>query len=340
MEKKKSIINKSKTLVPTEIIQRKIYLIRGRKVMVDDDLAALYGVETKVLIQAVKRNLRRFPLDFMFQLSKIEGQCLRSQIVTSNIGRGGRRYLPYVFTEQGVAMLSSILNSDRAIDVNIQIMRVFTKLREMMSSHKDLARKIEKLEERFKDHDEKFVLVFDAIRQLLAEPEEPKKEPMGFYVRREKDNQDTTKEKSMRKKRGFSLVELAIGLAVITVLVLAISFSGGIRDNARVQSAADSVQTLRSAAENYLALGKINYSGLTVATLITEKLLPANFSATKTNPWGGNFDVTEASGDANKFSVVLDGVDATSYARLTSIFKNNASTIAYDTTNKKITLTF
>ncbi len=169
-------------LVPMEIIQNKIFLIRERKVMFDLDLALLYRVETKVLIQTVKRNLRRFPSDFMFQLSKKEYENLRSQFVTSSWG--GRRYLPFVFTEQGVAMLSSVLNSDRAVDVNIQIMRVFIKLREMMISHKDLARKIEDLERKFSEHDKRFVSVFDAIRRLLQEKEESSKNkvPIGFVV--------------------------------------------------------------------------------------------------------------------------------------------------------------
>ena len=177
---KKHIAVRSHVAVPVEIIQSKIYLIRGRKVMLDLDLAALYGVETKILIQAVKRKLRRFPADFMFQLSKKEHANLRSQFVTSSWG--GRRYLPFVFTEQGVAMLSSVLNSDRAVDVNIQIMRAFTKLKELMLSHKDLARKIDDLERKFMDHDQKIVLVFRAIKQLLKEKKEPPKPktPFGF----------------------------------------------------------------------------------------------------------------------------------------------------------------
>ncbi len=176
---------KSESVASVEIIQNKIFLIREHKVMFDFDLALLYGVETKVLIQAVKRNLRRFPSDFMFQLTKQEYENLRSQFVTSSWG--GRRYLPFVFTEQGVAMLSSALNSNRAIDVNIQIMRVFTKLREMMISHKDLARKIEGLERKFQgkfqEHDKKFIMVFEAIRRLLQEKGEPPKSkmPIGFH---------------------------------------------------------------------------------------------------------------------------------------------------------------
>jgi hypothetical protein len=151
------------TFVSHDVIERKIFLIRGRKVMVDSDLAELYRVPTKALIQSIKRNPRRFPSDFMWQLTKTEAKRLRSQFVTSK-GRGGRRYFPYVFTEQGVAMLSSVLNSDRAIEVNVQIMRTFMKLREILFRHKDLEKKIENLE---KQYDEKFAVVFNAIKVLL-----------------------------------------------------------------------------------------------------------------------------------------------------------------------------
>jgi phage regulator Rha-like protein len=165
-----------KALIPVEMIEKKILLFRGHKVMLDSDLAELYGVTTKVLVQAVKRNLNRFPQDFMFQLNDQEVAALRSQTVTSKTGRGGRRYPPYVFTEQGVAMLSSVLNSERAIEVNILIMRAFVKLREMIASHKDLARRLDELE---KKYDAQFKIVFDAIRQLMAPPE-PKKRKIGF----------------------------------------------------------------------------------------------------------------------------------------------------------------
>lgn len=144
--------------------------------MIDRDLAELYGVGTEVLIQAVKRNINRFPTDFMFQLNNQEVIRLRSQIVTSKSGRGGRRYMPYVFTEQGVAMLSSVLNSERAIKVNIAIMRAFVKLREMIASHKDLAKRLDELEKRY---DAQFRVVFDAIRQLMT-PIEPKRRKIGF----------------------------------------------------------------------------------------------------------------------------------------------------------------
>jgi hypothetical protein len=161
--------------VPLERIERKILLIRGHKVLFDADLAELYEVSTKTLNQAVGRNRNRFPSDFMFQLTESEYDILRSQIVTSS--RGGRRYRPYVFTEQGVAMLSSVLRSERAVAVNIQIMRTFVKLREMLSTHKDLARQLNKLE---KKYDHQFAVVFSAIRKLMEPPAAPKKRRIGY----------------------------------------------------------------------------------------------------------------------------------------------------------------
>ena len=166
-------------LIPDEKIEKAIYLIRGEKVMLDHDLALLYGVETKVLNRAVKRNLQRFPSDFMFQLTAEEADRLRCQIGTSNEGRGGRRYLPYVFTEQGVAMLSSVLNSERAILVNIEIMRAFVKLRQMLASNAELSRRLDELESKY---DKQFRVVFDAIRRLMATPARGRKE-IGFRSR-------------------------------------------------------------------------------------------------------------------------------------------------------------
>jgi hypothetical protein len=145
--------------------------------MLDSDLAALYGVETRTLIQAVRRNISRFPSDFMFQLNFQDVAALRSQIVTLKKGRGEhRKYAPYVFTENGVAMLSSVLNSERAVQVNIAIMRVFVKLREMIASHKDLAKRLDELEGKY---DAQFKAVFDAIRELMRPPEKPKRK-IGF----------------------------------------------------------------------------------------------------------------------------------------------------------------
>ena len=159
-------------------IENHIFMIRGQKVMVDCDLADLYRVPTKVFNQAVKRNLKRFPKDFMFQLTRKEMNILRSQIVTSSWG--GRRTLPYAFTEQGVAMLSSVLNSDRAILVNIAIMRAFVKLREILTTHRELAEKIADLEKKYRQHDDKIQAVFDAIRKLLEPPQVSPKRRIGF----------------------------------------------------------------------------------------------------------------------------------------------------------------
>ena len=169
------------SLVPMERIERAIILVRGEKVMLSDELAKLYQVEPRVLIQAVKRNLQRFPVDFMFQLTAEEWENLKSQFVISSWG--GIRTPPYAFTEQRVAMLSSVLNSERAVAVNIGIMRAFVKLRQMLSSNAELARKLESLE---KKYDAQFKVVFDAIRQLMSPPAKPKRE-IGFHVRYDED---------------------------------------------------------------------------------------------------------------------------------------------------------
>ena len=171
-------MDKGVELVPPEHIERSILLIRGHKVMLDSDLAELYGVTTKRLNEQVRRNLSRFPDDFMFQLTESETHLLRSQFATSKEGRGGRRYRPYAFTEQGVAMLSSVLNSEIAIKVNIEIMRAFVRLRRLLTSHADLARKLDSLERKY---DAQFKVVFDAIRELMKPPES-KKRPIGFLV--------------------------------------------------------------------------------------------------------------------------------------------------------------
>ena len=163
--------------VLTERVERNILLIRGHRVMLDTDLAILYGVPTKRLNEQVRRNKKRFPSDFMFQLTPEEVERLRSQIATLKPGRGQhRKYSPYAFTEQGVAMLSSVLHSERAIQVNIAIMRAFVQLREMIGSNKTLARRLNELE---KKYDSQFRVVFEAIRELMAEPE-PKVKRIGF----------------------------------------------------------------------------------------------------------------------------------------------------------------
>lgn len=174
-------------LIPVELIENKIYIIRGQKVMLASDLAKLYCVPTKRLNEQVKRNSERFPLDFMFRLNLKEAQSiekhhrisdLRSQFATSKWG--GSRYRPYVFTEQGVAMLSSVLNSKRAIQVNIAIMRTFVKLRQILSSNKELAQKLKDLEQKYEKHDIEIQSVFEAIRQLMLPKEKPSKK-FGFH---------------------------------------------------------------------------------------------------------------------------------------------------------------
>ena len=172
-------------IIPDELVINKIYLIRGQKVMVDRDLAKLYGVLTKAFNQAVKRNAERFPGDFMFRLTKKEWESLRSQFVTLEIGRGKYpKYLPYVFTEQGVSMLSSVLNSETAIRVNIQIIRVFTKMRELLLTHKDILLQLEKMEKKLTRHDEDIALIFEYLKQLLNPPQPPRNK-IGFRRKNE-----------------------------------------------------------------------------------------------------------------------------------------------------------
>jgi ORF6N domain len=172
----------NKSIIPDEIVITKIYLIRGQKVMLDFDLAELYGVETRVLKQAVRRNVNRFPDDFMFDITKEELENLRSQIVISSWG--GSRYLPAAFTEHGVLMLSSVLKSDRAIEMNIQIVRIFNKMKEMLLTHKDILLKLEKIEYKLLSHDEDIAVLFSYLKQVLK-------------------SEDQKKEQSSRKRIGF-----------------------------------------------------------------------------------------------------------------------------------------
>ena len=167
-------------ILPDEAIVNKIFIIRDKKVMIDRDLADLYGVDTRVLNQAVKRNLKRFPDDFMFQMTKEELEDWKSQIVISNVEKMGIRKLPLVFTEQGVSMLSSVLNSERAISVNIQIIRVFTRMRKMIESHKEILKKLEMLEKKDIELDEKVTLIFDYLKQL----EQSKQEETDYKQRK------------------------------------------------------------------------------------------------------------------------------------------------------------
>jgi phage regulator Rha-like protein len=167
-----------KDIVAVERVESLIHTVRGQKVMLDSDLAALYAVEVRALIQAVKRNIERFPEDFMLQLTREESRALRSQSVTLKPGRGQhRKYLPYAFTQEGVAMLSSVLRSPRAILVNIEIMRAFVRLRRLMATHADLRRKIKELERKY---DKQFAVVFEAIREILDPSRERTKGRIGF----------------------------------------------------------------------------------------------------------------------------------------------------------------
>ena len=167
------------TAIAADRVGQFILVVRRQRVLLDEHLARLYGVETRSLLQAVKRNLERFPPDFMFELSAAEWTALRSQSVTSKAGRGGRRYAPYAFTEQGVAMLSSVLKSDRAIAVNIEIMRSFVRIRRLFEADKSLARKFERLERKLASHDQAIVGILAAIRQLMTPPV-PKRRGIGF----------------------------------------------------------------------------------------------------------------------------------------------------------------
>ena len=183
--------------IPVERIEKSILLIRGQKVILDRDLASLYGVETKQLKRAVRRNINRFPKDFMFELNQEEFKILRSQFDTSSWG--GTRYRPMAFTEQGVAMLSSVLNSERAIEVNIAIMRVFVKIRQILATHKELAQKLLELEEQLHNHDHQIEAIFEAIYQLIS-PQERSGKKIGFEVKDPKARYGKT---SKRQKKNI-----------------------------------------------------------------------------------------------------------------------------------------
>lgn len=169
-----------KELVPQEVVENKIFMMRGLKVMLDKDLALLYEIDPRALRQQVKRNRDRFPADFMFQLNAEEVRYVVSQNVTPSKSHFGG-YLPYAFTEQGVAMLSSVLHSKRAAHVNIAIMRAFVKLRDILATHKELAHKLNELERKFEKHDTEIQSIFEAIRQLMAPPPESAKRRIGFH---------------------------------------------------------------------------------------------------------------------------------------------------------------
>ena len=184
---KKAVASKSVTALarrlpmPPGMIERRIYVLRGQKVMMDSDLAELYRVSTAHLNRAVKRNLTRFPEDFMFQLTAEEDESLRCQIGISNAVRGGRRYQPYAFTEHGVVMLSSVLKSERAVQMNLLVVRVFVRLREMLATHKDLAHKMLELERQQKQHGHQLAAVYTIVKRLM-DPTRKKKRPIGFAL--------------------------------------------------------------------------------------------------------------------------------------------------------------
>ena len=198
----KDLKNKASEAVSGERIENSILLLRGHKVMLDRDLAALYDVTTGNLNKAVRRNLDRFPQDFMFQLNSEEAESLRFQFGSLNRGQHFK-YLPYAFTEQGVAMLSGVLNSQRAVQVNIAIMRAFVRLRETLSLHKELAGKLAELERKIENHDESISTLFEAMRQLMMPPDEPEKE-MGFHVKEEATPYRTKRKTADRRERGVS----------------------------------------------------------------------------------------------------------------------------------------
>ncbi len=190
---------KKSTLATLQQIEEAVILLRCEKVLLDADLAAFYGVTTKVLKQAVQRNLSRFPGDFMYRLSKTELENWRSQIVTSNsAAKMGLRRAPYAFTEQGVAMLSSVLRSQRAVQVNIQIMRAFVRLRQLLAVNSDLGRRLDELEKRMDGHDEQFVRVIHAIRQLMETPPPPKRKKIGFQPPDDEPESNATKPRAKR----------------------------------------------------------------------------------------------------------------------------------------------
>jgi len=179
-KKQELVMQESKSLLPVEQVQGKILLLRGEKVLLDSDLAALYGVTTSRLNEQVKRNEERFPADFMFQLDKEEFDNLKSHFATSSSGWGGRRKLPYVFTEHGAIMAASVLNSSQAVQASIFVVRAFVKLRQMLAPYKDLMAKLDQLEKKLQTHDKQIIAVVEAIKLLMPPPEEKPKEPFGF----------------------------------------------------------------------------------------------------------------------------------------------------------------
>ena len=188
-------------IVPVEHIEQSILVIRGHRVLLDSDLAMLYGLATKRLNEQVRRNPKRFPPDFMFQLSQVEFDALRSQTATSKSGRGGRRYPPYAFTEHGAVMLASVLDSPRAIELSVLVVRAFVRLREMLAAHAQLATKLEELEARLSGHDKQILALVDALRTLMS-PVRPPKRRIGFLVKEPASTYDKPPKSKAKAARG------------------------------------------------------------------------------------------------------------------------------------------
>lgn len=188
-------------MVPLAEIERRIFILRGQRVMLDSDLADLYGVSTKRLNEQVRRNLRRFPPDFMFQLSAEEANTLRSQIATSNIGRGGRRYSPYAFTEHGAIMVANVLNTTNAMEISVYVVRAFVRLRQMAGVNAAMNAKLAELERRVTGHDEAIRSLVQTIRQLMATPEKPRRS-IGFKVEESRPSYGRSRERIPRRRQG------------------------------------------------------------------------------------------------------------------------------------------
>ena len=186
------------SIVPVERVENRILLIRDQKVILDSDLARLYEVSTKRLNEQAKRNIARFPSDFMFQLTEAETSFLRSQFATSKIGRGGRRYLPYAFTEHGAIMAASVLNSERAVQASIYVVRAFVKLRQILATHKELAQKLALLERKLQSHDGQIRGLFDAIRELMLPPKTRPKKQIGYHTELQAHEEQTKKKKNKK----------------------------------------------------------------------------------------------------------------------------------------------
>ena len=202
-------MNNESNLILVDQIEPLIHEVRGQRVILDSDLARLYGVPTKRLNEQVQRNIARFPEDFLFRLTSAEAESLRSQFATSKVSRGGRRYLPHAFTEHGAFMAASLLNSPRAVEVSVFVVRAFVKLRQLVLSHKELAGKLDQLERKFAGHDDTIRQLVAAIRQLMAPPDPPAK-PMGFHAIRDAAKESakrsppptTSKSRSRRNRAG------------------------------------------------------------------------------------------------------------------------------------------